>query len=364
MSTNNNFQPNWISSPGETISDILIERKITNKEFAKKMGCTAAFITKLLNGKYNITLEIADKLAKSLGSSKAFWLKREAQYQEDIDRAEQKDKEKTEWLQCMPLSDMVKFGWINKTTKKADKIKACLRFFDVTSVDEWYQAYNNLHMKVAFRTSASFDSTSESVITWLRQGELESNKIHCQPWNKHRLSESIIQARALARIGDPEIFIPKLRSIFSECGVALIIAPTPKGCRASGATYFTSPNKAILMLSLRYLSDDHFWFSLFHEAGHILLHENTSLFLEDINNCNKQEEDEANNFSENILIPNEHQEEFSSLRANQWRQIIRFSKKLNLSPGTVVGQLQFHGIIEHKQLNKLKTRFKWNHEII
>jgi hypothetical protein len=33
-----------------------------------------------------------------------------------------------------------------------------------------------------------------------------------------------------------------------------------------------SPGKALIQLSLRYKTNDHLWFSLFHEAGHVLLH--------------------------------------------------------------------------------------------
>jgi HTH-type transcriptional regulator / antitoxin HigA len=34
------------------------------------------------------------------------------------------------------------------------------------------------------------------------------------------------------------------------------------------------------MLSFRYKTNDHFWFSLFHELAHLLLHGKKSLFLE------------------------------------------------------------------------------------
>ncbi|MFX9089566.1 ImmA/IrrE family metallo-endopeptidase, partial [Acinetobacter baumannii] len=35
-----------------------------------------------------------------------------------------------------------------------------------------------------------------------------------------------------------------------------------------------TPEKAMVLLSFRHLSDDHFWFTLFHEFAHLLLHNN------------------------------------------------------------------------------------------
>lgn len=117
----------------------------------------------------------------------------------------------------------------------------------------------------------------------------------------------------------------------------------------------------MLLLSFRYLSDDHFWFTFFHEAGHIVLHKSNAAFIED-NSPDKNysnEEKEANIFAGEILIPHELQGELSRLRGNK-RNIISFAMKAGVSPGIVVGQMQHRGIIDHKYLNSFKRRYDWN----
>ena len=88
------------------------------------------------------------------------------------------------------------------------------------------------------------------------------------------------ELRKLTNNADPEEFVTKSATVCASCGVAIVFAPTPKGCPASGARRWLSPDKALTMLSLRHNTNDHLWFSFFHEAGHIVVHEKKLLCLE------------------------------------------------------------------------------------
>ncbi len=66
--------------------------------------------------------------------------------------------------------------------------------------------------------------------------------------------------------------MPELRRILAGCGVVLVLLPHFPKTNAHGATFWARPDKAILLMSMRGKWADIFWFSLFHELGHILLH--------------------------------------------------------------------------------------------
>jgi len=117
----------------------------------------------------------------------------------------------------------------------------------------------------------------------------------------------------------------------------------------------------MLLLSFRYLTDDHFWFTFFHEAAHLLLHADKCIFLEGDDKLSTAEEQEANAFAADALIPVEYQEEMLSLPANAIA-VIRFAKKVGVSRGIVVGQLQHLGRIRRNQLNNLKQRYSWSND--
>jgi hypothetical protein len=63
-------------------------------------------------------------------------------------------------------------------------------------------------------------------------------------------------------------------------GVAVALVPHPQGCPVWGATRWIAPERAVLQLSLRYKTNDHLWFPIFHGAAHILRHGKKLLFLE------------------------------------------------------------------------------------
>lgn len=355
MTSNQEFRPNWASAPGDTIADILKERDLSVLQFAKRMGNTSGDANDLLQGRTTITLAIARQLKRVLGASVEFWMSRDFQYREGIARLHLSDEE---WISEIPLGDMIKFGWLSPAPHPSDEMAACLRFFNLPSVRAWREAYADVQEMVTFRTSPSFDSRPAAVAAWLRQAEIEAASIDCNPWDAKRFCESLSSIRSLTRKKDPNLFIPELQKCCAESGVAVAVVRAPTGCRASGATRFLSTDKALLLLSFRHLTDDHFWFSFFHEAGHLLLHGKKALFLEGVDTPSAAEEQEASEFAARILIPAEFQSALLALPVNG-REVIRFARRLGVSRGIVVGQLQHLGRIKRNQLNRLKRRFRW-----
>jgi HTH-type transcriptional regulator / antitoxin HigA len=355
MSTDQEFSPDWTSAPGDTITDILRERNLPEVEFAREMGYTLEDIKNLLQGRTTITITTARQLKRVLGASVEFWMARDFQYREDIARAH---KVNSEWLDELPVGDMIKFGWLKPVPHPSDEATACLKFFGVPSIRAWRETYAGMLQLPAFRTSTSYDSWPAAVAVWLRQGEVEAKVINCSRWDAVEFRKSLSYIRSLTMLKDPNHFLPKLQVLCAKSGVAVVVVRAPTGCRASGATQFLSHDKALLMLSFRHLSDDQFWFTFFHEAGHLLLHGEMGLYLEGTKTLSTTEEAAANDFAVRTLIPLEYQPVLLELRANT-REVTRFAIHLGISPGIVVGQLQHLGIIKHDQLNRLKRYYKW-----
>ncbi len=361
MPEHNDFSPDWASPPGDTMTDILEERNLSLNEFAEMMGQTPEHVNELLHGSAMITIETARKLEGVLGGSAAFWMIRESQYRGDVARIQSQDPRSVNagWLSELPLKDMIKFEWLKPVPRSGEEVAACLRFFGVPDVRAWRETYRGVLEMAAFRASSSFDSQPGAVAAWLRQGEIEGASIDCNRWDAKRFQEVLSDVRCLTRRKDPNSFIPELVKVCAECGVAVDIVRAPTGCRASGATRFLSPNRALLLLSFRYLSDDHFWFTFFHEAGHLLLHGKKALFLEGNYMGSTKEEKEANEFASRALIPAKFHAELLNLHLNS-REVIRFARLIGISPGIVVGQLQHLHRIKPNQLNTLKRRFSWS----
>ena len=370
MTSDHVFSPNWVSAPGDTITDILEERGLSVAEFSEQVGYSPGEAAAVLEGRAAISIEMAERLEEVLGGSTAFWMRRDFDYREDAARISRGDRA---WLEELPLTDMVRFGWLQPPRPEYESA-ACLRFFDVPSIEAWRRKYARVLGMTALRTSETFDSTPASVTAWLRQGELEAGDGPGMAWNPERLEQSLPEIRKLTRVSSPARFLPQLRSICEESGVSLAVVPAPRGCRASGAARLTDSGHALIQLSFRYRTDDHFWFTFFHEVGHLLLHagggpvtdgpDEPAWILDGEGGlwADAEVEDEANQFAEEVLVPPDSKDELLSMRCTS-DQVIRFGRSVGISAGIVVGQLQYLGRLRHNQLNRLKRRFSWEDAI-
>jgi len=162
--------------------------------------------------------------------------------------------------------------------------------------------------------------------------------------------------KSLSREPDPKLFLPKLQAECAKHGVAVVVQRCPTGCAASGATVHLETNRALLMLSARFLSDDHFWFSFFHEAGHLVLHGGES-FVEAEGAASPEREEEANSFAQEMLLSPKGEAALAAVPLKKF-SIARLAKGCNVSMGIIVGQLQNRNRISlSSRLNGFKIRY-------
>ena len=70
--------------PGETIVEMMDDRKIARSELAARMNMSEQQLNRLLDGKVPVTPQISSKLEKVFGIPAYFWLNLEAIYRKDI----------------------------------------------------------------------------------------------------------------------------------------------------------------------------------------------------------------------------------------------------------------------------------------
>ena len=358
------FAPDWFATPGDTVADLLAERGWTQVELALRMGYSPKHINQLLKGEAAITQDTAIKLEKVLGSTTRFWLGLEAQYREQLARKADVTALAADvgWLKELPLNDMVKYGWVRKVSDKAQQVHECLRFFAVSSVSAWRLQYQQ--PVAAYRASVKLTRTPESVAAWLRQGERLASDVRCDDFNKVRFEAVLADVRGLTREGDPHKFLPALQRLCSLAGVAVVVAPAPAGCPVSGATKWLGANKALILLSLRGKTDDKLWFTFFHEAGHLLKHGKSLTFLDILgeDGLNAAEEAEADAFARDVLIPAADYRLLATQARIGAASVRACAAALGVSPGIVVGRLQYDRRLPSTHLNDLKVKYVWAHE--
>jgi hypothetical protein len=157
-------------------------------------------VNELLKGRAPITADSAERLEWVLGHDAGFWLRLEANYQQDLVRLQQLEQlaSQKDWLKELPLRWMQGEGWVDTHSHAGQQVSACLKFFAVASID-------------------------------------------CE--------------------ADPTLFVSQLMEPAGAAGMAVVFVPAPPGCRVSGVTSWLSSDRALIALSLRHKTNDHLWFT-------------------------------------------------------------------------------------------------------
>jgi len=276
-----------------------------------------------------------------------------------------------------PVKHMCDLGWLEGYSRRKDRqvdlLRNLLQFFGTASRHEWERIWLDPSSKASFRKSLKFESNPGSIAAWLRKGELDAIRIKCLHFDRDRWLNVLSEIRQLT-VADSGVFVKRSVELCASSGVAFVLTPQVKGARVSGATRWLDPCKAVIQLSLRYKTDDQFWFTFFHEAAHLLLHGKREVFLEGIEDPDhRQQEEEANQLAAHLLVPDDDVDEF---RVSLWqgehekghevvseRAVRRFSNRIGVAPGIVVGRLQHDGMIPYSHLNRLKRSFEWTDNV-
>lgn len=354
------FNPDWFSKPGDSLRALMLRRDFSAQAVASHLTGGITALRGLLDGSMAIDREHAAALAEAVGGTASFWLKRQEQYEIALERAVERavTVEADDWL-LLPVPGERPRGRMTPE-KRRDEVRRRLRFFNVGTMDAWQARYGKICANTLFRTTAAFDSDNGAVLMWLRDGELSADLVSTKPWSAGNLQDRLGTIRKLSKLKRPEAFLPKLKELCAEAGVAVVAKKAPQGCRASGASRLVAPDKAMILLSFRGRSDDTFWFTVFHEIGHLILHGAKTFVDTDMGrNGVDEHEHEANEFASDLIVPTARKEEFQHLTPDKY-EVTRFSVSVGVSPGLTVGQMQHRDMIEPHQLNYLKRRWQWD----
>ena len=354
----NQYRPDYAVPPGWVLGERLEVQGISQAEFARRCGRSPKLISEIIAGKAPLEPTTALQFEKVLGVDASIWLGIESDYR--LFKAREAEAEiaaaEPKWAERFPIREMVKLGVIEKPNSDADAVSLLLAFFGVASVHAWKARYSALN--IAYRHSPSFESHEGALLVWLRLGERYATEQSCEDYNATDFKRATRQIRSLT-LAPIEQALSKATKLCNEAGVALVLVPPLKGIAVSGAARWLSRKTPLLALSARHKSDDHFWFSFFHEAGHILLHGKNQVFVDSLRGKHSNLENEADEWASNALISKMGWQNFVATRPRTKNAVLTFARKHGIAPGIVVGMLQHEHHLPWTHLNGLKVRYEW-----
>lgn len=340
--------------PGELLQEELNEIGMTQQELAARSGRPAQVINEIIQNKKRITHETALEFEKVLGIPAHFWVNLEADYQLSLARLRDQEElqRQEEWLNEFPVREMERREWIPRYEHKIDKVRALLRFLGVASFSAWRQA------ALGLRVTPIANVSEYALAVWLRKGELDGRESETESYDRGRFEEALSSIRSLTT-EPPKEFVLRLKELCAYAGVAVVFTQELPRSGAHGSARWIARDKALIQLSLRYKTNDHLWFSFFHEACHVLRHQVHQVHVDGIGNDDGREE-EANEFAADALIPLAEWKSFVRSGNRSLQAIRKFAQEVGIAQGIVVGRLQHEELIPwQSNLNRLKVRFQW-----
>ena len=331
--------------PGYYLKEIVDESGLTQEDFAKLLGTTPKNLSILLKGEQDLSIDIAAKLSRMLGTTISYWLNLQQAYDEkraELESYEELKRERDVFglIDYKYFRDHFHFPDLPRQIDQQIKlVREHLRVSSLTVLEKG-------HLAVKFRSYSDTLSRS-NIVNANVMVQIAINmtlKMSIPRFNKGRFAKAV--AFALTQTRNHSDFLPAIRDAFGEAGVALIVLPNLKNSGVNGASKRIG-GKVMLMVNDRRHYADTFWFTLLHEVGHIM---NDDLGI----SLSSESEDEADQYAREALIPQDKYEAFVQCQRFDAAAITEFAESIDRDPGIVLGRLLMDRRVSHTDTKLIK----------
>lgn len=349
MTPANQYNPDIVFHPAATLNEKLEEMGMSIKEFALRTGKPEKTIIAVLNEESSLTPEMGVLFENVTQIPAQFWINKQARYNEYVARKKQAEAiaAASDWARDFPYAEMAAHQWVPATRNIEEKTVNLLNYFGVASHRAWEKLYLETELKVAAYTSLKQSHQPHAISAWLRQGELRAKKTEAPVFDVKILRSNIPAMRRLM-VEQPVNFFEQLQELCSQAGVILLFTPKLPKVPLSGSTRWLN-NTPLIQLTARYKKNDSFWFTFFHELGHIILHGKKYISLENVDFAavDPEKEEEAHQFAIGLTFTREQEQEVLKNKIITETDIIEYAKKFNTHPAMIIGRLQHDGHIPY-----------------
>lgn len=328
--------------PGYYIKEIVEESGLTQEDFAKRLDTTPKNLSLLIRGEQSLSIDIAMKLSRMIGTSVSYWLNLQNAYDALI--AEFKSKE--ELVNERSIFNSFDYKYFRDHFKLPDlprkideQIVEVRNFLNVATLT----VFRKRDMAVSFRSAAG-ELSEANIIKANTMVQIATNialKADAPKFNKSSFEDAVRYALTLT-CEDYGTFYPLIKEAFCKAGVVFVVLPNISGSKINGATKKIGNNIMLLVNDRRHCSDT-FWFTLFHEIGHIMNGDYGISFDFE----SGEQEKIADKFAEDMLIPSDQYQRFIAAGRFGVQSVREFAEVIDRDPGIVIGRLLNDGKVSY-----------------
>jgi HTH-type transcriptional regulator / antitoxin HigA len=353
----NGLSREFIIHPGETLKEILEDRIMTQRELAKRTGVTEKHISTIVNGQKPISVSYAKKLEYALGIDAMFWINLQANFDKELaDYEEMSNVTEEERVVVSNIKDISKFcfevGLLDKKDKGPEQVLEYRKLFNISNLSYISQ----MKQFGAFRLAKEKSINQYVLYSWITLCDLLASKQPLvNPIDTKKLIKMLPMFKSLL-FEDIVTVFHELKQSLADCGIKFSIIRHFRGAPVQGMLKKNHDGTITLNMTVRQKFADIFWFTFFHEIGHIL-HSDIDDMLIDWDALSSYKEQRADKFAENTLIGQDQYQSFTEKDDFTLQSIEDFCKKNEIPPYILIGRLQRDKYLKYSQYDNLKKKY-------
>lgn len=352
-----------VEHPGALLLSEINKRGMKQKELAIRTGLSEKHISTIINGTKDISASFAHKLDIALGDENGTWAKRQAAYDDYKAQLKEQnsitDEEDSIFKKMKDIVDhFIKTGIMHNHCGDAEKIIQLRKVLCVNSLTVIPQITYNAAYRAQIKSSTNIDPYI--LFAWQRMCEIQTeNEVISTDFDSNKLTAAIPGIKSQMFERDAGVMLANLKDIFAKCGIAFDVVHHFRGAPVQGFIKQTDNGKVILCVTIRGKSADKFWFSLFHEIGHLINGDLNTRFV-DFDTVKTDMENKADCFARDALIdPALYKAFISSGRYNDLNGIKAFSAAAGVPHWVVIGRLHSDEWLEWSHYAHETPKFEW-----
>lgn len=332
-----------VTHPGKLLLSEIGRLDMKQKELALRTGVSEKHISTIINGTKGISASFARKLDVALGTKSGTWAKLQAEYDHYMAQLEEENGiTEDEFSILKSMHEIVDFfldeGIMHNHCGDSEKVIQLREILRVNNLSVIPQITYNAAYRAQVKTSTSVDPYV--LFAWLRLCEMYTERVSLDtPYSRELLMGSIAEIKEVLFEQDPNEAIRKLKGILAKCGIVFEVVRHFRGAPVQGIIKPTEEGTVILCLTIRGKKADRFWFTLFHEMGHLVNGDLNTRFV-DFNSVQSESEAKADLFARDTLIdPDLFRSFVASGEYHTLNSIKRFSQTAGVPHWVTIGRL-------------------------
>ena len=320
---------------GDVLQDYLEYYKITQTDFADRLGISHKHMNEIINGNTRLSQElmIAISLLTNIDVNYIFLVEQKRELYDYLYKRFNNEKDIKKFLNSFHINEMSKKKWI-KLKDKTSVVQNALDLLYFMKLKDFdiYDEYVN--KRILYKKSDSADLNK--IYLWLRHCDNLVCDISVEKYSSKNLDKLFdeLNAESLKKFNKDRII-----KILNNYGIILCVEDALDGTKIRGCS-MVKKDTPVIYLTTYFKEKASFYFTLYHELYHIKSDYNKLINKANIDDLN---EDKADMFALDKMI-----------NSKTWLDILKDFKnnnidlsKYNISKSFIYSRLAYEGHIEY-----------------